>query len=206
MNKIIATGKTIQEAIENGLKELGVDRDQIETNVLEIPQKGFFGLFGNREAKVQIILKDNIEETAKKFLEQILNKMKIQANIKTKLCEDVLRIEIEGNNMGILIGRRGETLDAIQYLVSLAINKNRDGYVRVILDTENYREKRQQTLQQLADRLARKVEKTGKSITLEPMNPYERRIIHTYLQDHPKVRTYSEGEDPYRKVVLSLKK
>ncbi|RBP36690.1 RNA-binding cell elongation regulator Jag/EloR [Garciella nitratireducens] len=206
MNKIIATGKTIQEAIENGLKELGVDRDQIETNVLEIPQKGFFGLFGNREAKVQIILKDNIEETAKKFLEQILNKMKIHANIKTKLCEDVLRIEIEGNNMGILIGRRGETLDAIQYLVSLAINKNRDGYVRVILDTENYREKRQQTLQQLADRLARKVEKTGKSITLEPMNPYERRIIHTYLQDHPKVRTYSEGEDPYRKVVLSLKK
>ncbi len=206
MKKIITTGKTIEEAIENGLKELQVDRDRIETNVLEVPQKGLFGLLGNKQAKVEITLKDNVEELAKNFLYEILDKMRIKGNIKTELCENVLKMEVEGTDMGILIGRRGETLDAIQYLISLTVNKGRDQYIRVMLDTENYRTKREQTLQQLAGRLASKVEKSGKKITLEPMNPYERKIIHTHLQNHPKVTTYSEGEEPYRKVVITLRK
>lgn len=206
MKKIIATGKTIQEAIENGLKELQVNRDRIETNVLEVPQKGLFGLLGNKQAKVEITLKDNVEELAKNFLYEMLDRMKIKGRIQTELDEDVLRMEVEGTDMGILIGRRGETLDAIQYLISLTVNKGRDQYIRVMLDTENYRAKREQTLQQLAERLASKVEKSGKKITLEPMNPYERRIIHTHLQNHPKVTTYSEGEEPYRKVVITLRK
>lgn len=206
MKKIIVTGKTIQEAIENGLKELQVDRDQIETNILEVPQKGLFGLLGNKQAKVEITLKDNVEELAKNFLYKILDRMKIEGNIRTEFCENVLKMEVEGKDMGILIGRRGETLDAIQYLISLAVNKGKDQYIRIMLDTKNYRAKREKTLQQLADRLANKVEKDREKITLEPMNPYERRIIHTHLQDHPKVTTHSEGEEPYRKVVIALRK
>lgn len=206
MKKLVATGRTIQEAIENGLKELKVNRDQVEVNVVEVPSKGIFGIIGSKEAKVEVSLKDNVEEMARDFLYSILHAMHITGDIQTSLQDKILNIEVEGSDMGILIGRRGETLDAVQYLVSLVINKDREEYIRVLLDTEHYRSKREKTLQQLADRLARKVEKYRKKVLLEPMNPYERRIIHSYLQNHPKVTTYSEGEDPYRKVVIALKK
>lgn len=205
MERIVSTGRTVQEAIDNGLKELNVDRDRVETSVLEVPQKGFLGILGSKLAKVEITVKEDVEQIAKDFLGKILGQMHIEADIETKLEDDVLHIEIQGKNMGIIIGRRGETLDALQYLTSLTINKGKDQYTRVVLDTENYRSKREKTLQQLAERLARKVERTNKKVMLEPMNPYERRIIHSHLQDHPKVSTYSEGEDPYRKVVISLK-
>lgn len=205
MERIVSTGRTVQEAIDNGLKELNVDRDRVETSVLEVPQKGFLGILGSKLAKVEITVKEDVEQIAKDFLGKILGQMHIEADIETKLEDDVLHIEIQGKNMGIIIGRRGETLDALQYLTSLTINKGKDQYTRVVLDTENYRSKREKTLQQLAERLARKVERTNKKVMLEPMNPYERRIIHSHLQDHPKVSTYSKGEDPYRKVVISLK-
>lgn len=205
MEKIIATGKTIQEAIDNGLKELNIDRDRVETSILEVPQKGFLGILGAKLAKVEIIVKEDPEQTAKDFLGKILKQMHIEANVETKLEDRVLHIEIKGQNMGIIIGRRGQTLDALQYLISLIINRGKDDYTRVVLDTENYRSKRKETLQQLAERLAKKVERTKKKVMLEPMNPYERRIIHSYLQDYSRVTTYSEGEDPYRKVVITLK-
>ncbi|MCR1899249.1 protein jag [Irregularibacter muris] len=205
MKKIVATGKTIQEAIEHGLEELQLREDQVETNVVEEPSKGLFGLWGNKLAKVEISVKDNVEEMASSFMTQILEAMNIEAKITTQLDEHSLEIEIEGVDMGILIGRRGQTLDAIQYLVSLVVNKNREKYIRVVVDTEDYRAKREKTLEQLALRLAKKVEKTNKKVLLEPMNPYERRIIHSILQNHPKVTTYSEGEEPYRKVVIALK-
>lgn len=206
MKKILATGRTIQEAIEQGLQELQVNRDQVEVNVVEVPSKGIFGILGSKEAKVEVIQKDNAEETGKEFLANILRAMHILGDITTSFQKDILHMEVEGSDMGILIGRRGETLDAVQYLISLVVNKNREEYIRVVLDTEKYRAKREKTLEQLADRLARKVEKYHKKVLLEPMNPYERRIIHSYLQNHPRVITYSEGEDPYRKVVIALKK
>ncbi len=206
MKKIIASGRTIQEAIDNGLQELQVNRDQVEVNVVEVPSKGIFGIIGTKEARVEITLKDNVEEIAKEFLSSILRSMEISGDIITNFEDNVLSIKVEGKDMGILIGRRGETLDAVQYLISLVVNKDREEYVRVLLDTEAYRARREKTLQKLADRLARKVEKYRKKVLLEPMNPYERRIIHSHLQNHPRVTTYSEGEDPYRKVVITLKK
>lgn len=206
MEKTIAIGRTIQDAIDNGLKELKADRDNVDINVVDVPSKGIFGLIGSKLAKVEISIKDNTEEIANDFLYNILKSMNVTASIHTKLADNVLNVEVEGPDMGILIGRRGETLDAIQYLISLVINKDREKYTRVLLDTENYRAKREKTLQRLADRLAKKVVKTNKKVLLEPMNPYERRIIHSFLQDHPKVVTQSEGEEPYRKVVISLKK
>ena len=205
MKKIVATGKTIQEAIDNGLRELQVTKEQVETSVVDVPAKGLFGLWGNKLAKVEITVKDNVEEIASTFISQMLAAMNIEAKISTQLNEDFLQIEIEGVDMGILIGRRGQTLDAIQYLVSLVVNKGREKYIRVVVDTEDYRAKREKTLEQLALRLARKVEKTNKKVLLEPMNPYERRIIHSVLQNHSKVTTYSEGEEPHRKVVIALK-
>ena len=206
MEKMIATGRTIQEAIDRGLKELNADRDDVDINVVDVPSKGLFGFIGAKLAKVEIIIKDNADKIARDFLYSILKSMKVIASVHTEIVDDVLNIEIIGSDMGILIGRRGETLDAIQYLISLVVNKNREKYIRVLLDTENYRAKREKTLQRLADRLAKKVVKTNKKVLLEPMNPYERRIIHSFLQDNPQVTTQSEGEDPYRKVVISLKK
>ncbi len=205
MEKTIATGVTIQDAIDNGIKELNAHRDNVEINVVDVPSKGIFGI-GSKLAKVEIILKDNTEEIARDFLNNILKSMNVIAIINTNLEDNVLNIEVEGKDMGVLIGRRGETLDAIQYLISLVINKGKEKYTRVLLDTENYRARREKTLQRLADRLAKKVVKTHKKVLLEPMNPYERRIIHYYLQEHPRVNTHSEGEEPYRKVVISLKK
>ena len=205
MEKTIATGVTIQDAIDNGLKELNAHRDNVEINVVEVPSKGIFGI-GSKLAKVEITLKDNTEEVARNFLNDILNAMTVIAIINTNLEDNVLKIELEGKDMGVLIGRRGETLDAIQYLISLVINKGKEKYIRVLLDTEDYRARREKTLQRLAERLAKKVVKTRRKVLLEPMNPYERRIIHFHLQEHPRVHTYSEGEEPYRKVVISLKK
>lgn len=199
------TGKTVEEAVKNALNELKVTVDKVEVEVLEEPSKGIFGLIGTKPAKVRVTVVDNPEETAISFLKSVLDNMNLQAQFKTKLKGETLYIEVVGKDMGILIGRRGQTLDSIQYLVSLVVNKDREKYLRIVLDTEDYRRKREQTLIKLANKLAYKV-KTGKQdIVLEPMNPYERRIIHSTLQNHPEVQTRSEGEEPFRKVVIAAK-
>ncbi|QXM07020.1 RNA-binding cell elongation regulator Jag/EloR [Crassaminicella indica] len=199
------TGKTVEEAVKSALEELKVTRDKVEIEVIEEPSKGFLGLIGTRLAKIRVTVKDHPEEAAVEFLNSIFKDMKLEAHCKTKLKEDSLYIEILGKDMGVLIGRRGQTLDAIQYLVSLVVNKDRENYLRVIVDTENYRKKREQTLVRLANKLANQVKIRGKDIVLEPMNPYERRIIHSTLQNHPYVQTRSEGEEPFRKVVIAVK-
>lgn len=206
MKFIEVTGKNVQEAIENGLRELKVKEDKVEVEVIESGSKGIFGL-GAKAAKVKLTLKNDYSGTAKEFLRDVLNKMDIKAEIHIKEEDDVIRVDLIGPDMGILIGYRGETLDALQYLLSLVINKENkeNDYKKVILDTENYRKKREETLIRLANKLAYKVNKYNKSVTLEPMNPYERRIIHAALQNHPHVTTHSQGEEPYRKVVIELK-
>ncbi|EYE88644.1 DNA-binding protein [Fervidicella metallireducens AeB] len=204
MKTIEVMGKSIEEAIENGLKELGTTRDKVEIEVIEQGSKGIFGRFGFKPAKVKIQLKDDYESIARNFLREVLDKMKIKCEIHIKDEDDTLKVNLVGPRMGILIGYRGETLDSLQYLLSLVVNKNNkeNEYKKVILDTENYRKKREETLIRLADRLAYKVKRYNKSITLEPMNPYERRIIHAALQNNPNVKTHSEGEEPFRKVVV----
>lgn len=207
MKSIEITGKTIDDAVENGLRELGVTKDKVKTEILELGNKGIFGL-GAKPAKVRLTVNHDYESTAKMFLRDILDKMGVMCEIHIKDEGDTLRIKLVGPNMGILIGYRGETLDALQYLMSLVINKeNKESeYKKVVLDTENYRKKREETLIRLANKLAYKVKKYNKSISLEPMNPYERRIIHSTLQDNPDVITRSEGDEPYRKVIIELKR
>jgi spoIIIJ-associated protein len=199
------TGKTVEEAVKNALEALNVTEDQVDIQVLEEPNKGIFGLIGSRPAKVRVTVKKDPKQIAAEFLDQMLQGMGIQATYNMKFEKDVLYVDVIGQDMGVLIGRRGQTLDAIQYLVSLVVNKSREDYLKVIMDTENYRRKREETLIRLAKKLAYKVQVTKEDIVLEPMNPYERRIIHAALQNHPKVITRSQGEEPFRKVVIAAK-
>lgn len=208
MKSIEIKGKTVNEAIDNGLRELSTKKEKVEIEVLEEGSRGIFGLLGGKPARVKITLKDDYEDIARKFLEDVFEKMGIECTIDIKDEKDVLSINLSGPRMGLLIGYRGETLDSLQYLLSLVVNKTNkeNNYKRVILDTENYRNKREETLIRLANRIAYKVGRYNKSITLEPMNPYERRIIHAALQGHSKVVTHSEGDEPFRKVVVELRK
>lgn len=206
MNKmVVGKGKTIEEAINAGLKELGVTLDEVETNVVQVPESGVFGIFGKKEAVVEVTVLNNAGKKAEEFLGEMLDAMNIPCTITSRLEDDVLHVELAGKDMGILIGRRGQTLDSLQYLVSLVVNRSGDKYIRVVLDTENYRSKRQKTLEALADKMASKAVRYGKKMSLEPMNPSERRIIHARLQNSNKVFTFSEGDEPYRHVVIQLK-
>lgn len=207
MKTLEMTGKTIREALDNALKSLKLTEDKVEYEVLDEGSKGFLNLIGTKPAKILVKVKNDYNEEAKLFLRNILNSMKVQAEIRIKEENDVIYINLTGPKMGIIIGYRGETLDAIQYLTSLVINKNQDiPYKKVVLDTENYRKKREETLIRVAEKTAYKVKKTRRPYKLEPMNPYERRIIHSALQDNEYVYTFSEGEEPYRRVVLDIKK
>ncbi|MCY6485366.1 protein jag [Clostridium aestuarii] len=207
MLSIEMTGKTVEEAIKKSLNELNVTRDKVEITVIEEGSKGLFKIFKVKEAKVQVKVKKDYKEEAKTFLRQVLDSMGILAEIIIKEENDILKVNLIGPNMGLIIGYRGETLDALQYLVNLSVNKDNEGkYKKITLDTENYRAKREETLKRLAEKIAYKVRKNHKYIKLEPMNPYERRIIHSVLQNNSAVVTYSEGEEPYRRVVVDLKK
>jgi spoIIIJ-associated protein len=198
------TAKTVQEAINLALEELGAQRDDVEIEVIDEGTKGLFGI-GGKYARVQVTLRNSRSEDAVGFLSKIFSKMNVDVDIEKIEDEESIMLKITGNDSGIIIGRRGETLDALQYLTSLVVNKQSDEYKRVTIDIENYRQKREETLVKLAERLAERVIRYRKSVTLEPMNPYERRIIHSTLQNNKLVETHSIGEDPNRKVVITLK-
>lgn len=201
MKFVEKSGKSVEEALRLALIDLEASRDEVEYEVIEKGSKGFLGI-GSKDCLIKVTKKHNILDVAESFLTSILKEMNIQATLEMAIVDDSLRINMIGEEMAILIGKRGQTLDSLQYLISLVVNKEEGKYYRVVLDTENYREKRTQTLENLADKLAHKVKKTRKNVVLEPMNPYERRIIHSSLQGHPNVSTKSEGDEPYRKVVI----
>ena len=205
MDAIQKTGKTVDEAVAIALGELGITKDEAEIEVIEEGSRGFLGMFGAKDAVVKVKKKFDPERTAKNFLKEMFIAMGLIVNVETKLKDRQLEIKISGDDMGIIIGKRGQTLDAVQYLVNLVVNKGTAPYISVTLDTENYRERRKETLETLAFNLAKKVKHTGKNVVLEPMNPYERRIIHSALQNDRYVTTYSEGDEPYRNVVITLK-
>lgn len=205
VNFVEKTGKTVQEAIDLALEDLQCGRDSVDIEVIEEGTKGIFGLIGNKVARVKVILKESNSDKAKEFLVSVLEKMNVDAEIVAEESEDSILLKVKGDDIGIVIGRRGETLDSLQYLTSLVVNKSKEDYKRVVIDIENYRQKREETLVKLANRLADRVVKYKKNITLEPMNPYERRVIHSSLQDHKYVETYSVGDEPNRKVIITLK-
>lgn len=201
------TGKTVEEAITAGVLELAVDRDRVKVEVLEEPaKKGLFGLFGTRLARVRVSYEDEPGMLASEFIHKVCMAMGVNADAQVSKDGEHWHVDITGPELGILIGRRGDTLDALQYLTNLAVAKKMSERVRVIVDVEGYRLRREETLARLAKRLSEKVKRTGIRIVLEPMNPHERRIIHTTLQNETRISTFSEGEDPNRRVVISLKR
>lgn len=206
-NYVIKTGRTIQEAVQLAIEELNTDLDQVKIDILEEPAKGLLGFISGKPAKVKVTLKATPSDVVREFLQDLIKVMGVEGRVTVKEEEaNLLRAEFKGPNMGVLIGRRGQTLDSIQYIAGLVLNKKYpDKYYRVIVDTEDYRKKREETLVQLAKNIAYKAVRLGKDIALEPMNPYERRIIHSALQGDARVTTHSEGEEPYRKVIISVK-
>lgn len=204
MKSTEAKGKTVDEAIFNGLNELGLSIDEVKIQILEEGNKGIFGI--GKYARVLLTENEGLQKKAESFLFGVLSRMGLNSQFVTREDDEHIRIEIIGKTIGTLIGRRGETLDALQYLTSLVVNKDNVTYKKIMLDTEDYRKKREETLIKLAKRLAQKTKKTRIKTVLEPMNPYERRILHATLQSDPAVETYSEGEEPFRRVVIDLKK
>jgi len=206
MNKITVTGKTVEEAIEAGLSKLQVSRDRVEVVILEQPSKGLFGLLGSREAKVELTVKPDAIEEAMEFLKEIAESMKLDIHIERQDTSDGVVLQLSSkDDIGILIGRRGQTLDALQYLVNVVSHRSGNVNTRIILDADNFRDRRRKTLEELAARLADKAVRSRREVVLEPMPSHERKIIHTYLQDHPHVRSFSKGEEPNRRIVIGLK-
>ena len=207
MKTIEMTGKTVEEALKHALDELKLTKYKVDVEVIDEGSKGLFNLIGAKPAKVKVTAKPDSLDDAKTFLISVLNSMDINADIDIKEENDIIKINLKGPKMGLVIGYRGETLDSLQYLVSLVVNKNHENpYKRVVLDAENYRHKREETLIRVAQKTAYKVKKSGRPYKLEPMNPYERRIIHSALQEYTDINTYSEGEEPFRRIIISLKK
>ncbi len=207
MDFIEVSAKTVSDAITEACQKLTVTSDKLEYEVVEEGSSGFLGI-GSKPAVIKARVKCSLEDTAKDFLKDVFAAMDmtVVVDVKYDEAENSMDIDLSGDDMGVLIGKRGQTLDSLQYLVSLVVNKNVENYIRVKVDTENYRQRRKETLENLAKNISYKVKRTKRPVSLEPMNPYERRIIHSALQNDKYVTTHSEGEEPFRHVVVVLKK
>lgn len=207
MEFIEISAKNVDDAITQATVQLGITSDQLEYEVLDKGSTGFLGI-GSKNAVIKARKKFSIDENVVEFLSSIFDAMKMEVEILVAVNEEehIIEVELKGDDMGILIGKRGQKLDSLQYLTNLAINKHSDEYYKVKIDTEDYRKRRKETLENLAKNIAYKVKRTKRPVSLEPMNPFERRIIHSALQNDRYVTTHSEGDEPYRHVVVTLKK
>lgn len=201
------SAKSVDDAITEACRALSVTSDKLEYEVVSEGSTGFLGI-GSKDAVIRAKVKSSVIDNAKAFLSEVFAAMNmtVVVNVEFNAEAKEMNIDLSGDDMGVLIGKRGQTLDSLQYLTSLVVNKGEENYIRVKVDTENYRKRRQDTLENLAKNIAFKVKRTKRSVTLEPMNPYERRIIHSALQNDKFVTTYSEGEEPFRHVVVAMKK
>ena len=208
MDMIEVSAKTVSDAITEACQKLGVTSDKLDYQVVEEGSSGFLGIGAKPAVIKAAVKKSSVEEVARAFLNDVFQAMNMEVVIDIKYNEEEksMDIELSGNEMGVLIGKRGQTLDSLQYLTNLAINKHSDEYYKVKIDTEDYRKRRKETLENLAKNIAYKVKRTKRPVSLEPMNPFERRIIHSALQNDRYVTTHSEGDEPYRHVVVTLKK
>lgn len=207
MEFIEVSAKTVDDAITEASIKLGTTSDKIEVEVIEKGSTGFLCI-KSKPAIIKARKKNDTVDNIREFLENVFSAMNMEVTIDIKKAEDdkVYEVELSGKEMGLLIGKRGQTLDSLQYLTNLAVNKHSDGYIKVKLDTEDYRQRRKDTLENLAKNIAYKVKRTKRPVSLEPMNPFERRVIHSALQGDRYVETHSEGEEPFRHVVVTLKK
>lgn len=205
MKSIIVEKPTVDEAVKSALEELSSEINEVKIEILKEPSKGLLGILGSKVAKVKVTIVNGPEEKAKEYIDTIFAKMDIVVEYEITFASNVLKVEItkvDEEDKGIIIGKRGNTLDELQFLLSLIVNKKRENYVKTIVNVEDYRQKREETLKKLAKKTADKCRYYNKKIRLEPMNPYERRVIHATLQDEKDIITYSEGEEPFRKVVV----
>jgi spoIIIJ-associated protein len=203
VKQVTATGQTVEEAVESALAQLKTTKDRTDVAIIDEGKKGFFGIFGSRPAVVKVtVIIDPIDE-AKRFLLQVSEQMGAPIDIEIKRDGKQVLFVMTGEKIALLIGKRGQTLNSLQYLTQLIINRFSNQYLTVILDAEDYRNRRNDTLIQLAHRLALKALKTGKDVALEPMPSYERKVIHTALSVNKRVKTFSDGSDPYRHIVIS---
>lgn len=207
MEFIEVSAKTVDDAITESLVKLGTTSDKIEYEIIEKGSSGFLGI-GSRPALIKVRKKSEVEDYVYDFLYNVFLAMNMEVEILINKSEDGKNVDVElkGEEMGVLIGKRGQTLDSLQYLTNLAVGKQVNEYVKVKIDTEDYRKRRRDTLENLAKNIAYKVKRTKRSVSLEPMNPFERRVIHSALQNDRYVNTHSEGEEPYRHVVVTLKR
>lgn len=204
------SAKTVNEAITEACRKFGVTSDRLDYEVKDEGASGFLGI-GSRPAVIRAAVKleeVSVEDVAENFLKEVFSAMNMEVSVEVKYDEEgkIMDIELSGNEMGVLIGKRGQTLDSLQYLVSLVVNRETEEYIRVKVDTEDYRKRRRETLENLAKNIAYKVKKTKRAVSLEPMNPYERRIIHSVLQNDKYISTHSEGDEPFRRVVVTYKR
>jgi len=198
-------GNTIADAVADALRILETTEDQVTIKVIDPGSKGVFGIFGQKPARVSVSKKAGPDKAVQKFLEDVFKAMGLEVKMEVTQKEKYLNVTLIGENMGILIGKRGGTLDSLQYLTNLMVNRGGTPEFNVTIDTENYRKRRKETLESLALSLARKAKTTKKNVVLEPMTRYERHVIHTILQKDPAVRTYSDGNEPYRNIVIAPK-
>lgn len=207
MEFIEISAKTVDEAITEAIIKLGTTHDKIEYEVIENGSAGFLGI-GKKDAVIKVRKKNNVEDNIREFLNKVFDAMNLTVEVLIDRADgsNIVNVELKGDDMGVLIGKRGQTLDSLQYLTNLAVNKNAEEYVKVKIDTEDYRKRRRETLENLARNIAYKVKRTKRPVSLEPMNPFERRVIHSALQNDKFVTTHSEGEEPYRHVVVTLKR
>ena len=207
MDFIEVSAKTVDEALTEASISLGIPSSEIEYEVVEKGSTGFLGI-GSKNAVIKARKKFSVEENVKEFLKSVFHAMDMAVEIIVKVNEEekLIEVDLKGEDMGILIGKRGQTLDSLQYLTNLAVNKHSEDYYKVKVDTEDYRKRRKDTLENLAKNIAYKVKRTKRPVELEPMNPFERRVIHSALQNDRFVTTHSEGDEPYRHVVVTLKK
>lgn len=201
------SAKTVNDAVIEACQKFTVASDKLEYEVVEEGSSGFLGI-GSKPAVIRARIKSSVVDTAKDFLNNVFEAMNmiVVSDVKYNEDEKTMDIELSGDEMGVLIGKRGQTLDSLQYLVSLVVNRDTEDYIRVKVDTENYRQRRKDTLENLAKNISFKVKRTKRAVSLEPMNPYERRIIHSALQNDKYVTTHSEGNEPFRHVVVTIKK
>ncbi|GBF73520.1 protein jag [Paenibacillus sp. 598K] len=206
MRKLVASGKTVEDAVQKGLSQLQLTADRVQVTVLEQPSRGWFGLIGAKDARVELEVIPDPAEEAERFLSEVARAMGVNVVIEHQRSRDGLVLALSGGDeLGMMIGRRGQTLDALQYLANIVANRYTDSHFRLVLDAENFRERRRKTLEELADRLAGRVIRTRKEVVLEPMSAHERKVIHARLQHHDRVSTSSRGDEPHRRVVITLK-
>ena len=206
MRQITATGQTVDEAVESALAQLMTTKDRTEIDVIDEGKKGLFGLFGTRPAVVKVTVKiDAVEETVK-YLKAIGENLGAPIEVEVKKEGKTVLFTLTGEKIALLIGKRGQTLNSLQFLTQLVMNRYSEQYSTVLLDAEDYRKRRNETLIQLAERLAQKAVRTGQTVALEPMPSYERKVIHTALMKNKKIKTYSDGTEPHRHIVIAPSK